>query len=973
MTTPTDRWQRIAAAFDELVELAPAPRAARLATLAADDSGVAAEVAALLDADAREEGLLDHGAASAIPTLVASIDADAADDRRIGPWALLRAIGEGGMGTVYLAVRSDGTYDAKAAVKLIKRGMDSVAILQRFLRERRILARLAHPNIVRLLDGGLSADARPYYVMEYVDGRAITEHATVHRLGVRERVALVAKVADAVAYAHAQLVVHRDLKPSNVLVDAAHAPHVLDFGIAKLLEESGDEALTSTGMRVLSPAYAAPEQVLGEPVGTATDVYALGLMLCELLVGTLPRQRRGTNPHQLAQEVVRETAERASTLAAHMPSARATELYGAEATPAILARTFSGDIDLIIATALRREPARRYATAAAFADDLRRWLDRRPITARGDSRSYRLQTFVRRHRLGVAAAALVAASLASGLGIALWQAHVAEVEARRADRERALAERQLARSERVKDFILALFREQDPIARAKAKARSPIDLIRDGIAAVDGSLAGEPELEAVLLRDLGEIQLNLDDRAGGEATLKRALDLVTRHDGERGRATAETLAAYADAVYATGDIERASALFRDGVERLRASHGANDAKTAHAESRLATIELVGGRYDEAERLARHAIGVYRKTYGGESAELAPMLSTLGNIQQETGHLAEALDTYGEALAIVTRIDGGEHVRTVTLRARIGDVHRSLRRFDDAFASYDAALRIERAQLPPGHVIIGATLLRLGDLQRRMGRHEDADRSLVESLSILGKGTGSGQYAQALQFHADLARAQGHVDVAVERYRASFEAFRKTVGDGVYTWLTALKLAEVLIEAGRLDEAEPIAVDAIAKLARVSGDNDYDTAYTSSVMGALRHAQGRQAEAAELFRTNLALLTRIYGDAHVEVAQARVALASCLIARRKEETRDEAAALLATAKLSLEDPGRAADAGAARSLGVLYLERATLRRDIGDTAGARSDVAEAIRRLKAPADARSLNRARALGRALNRRA
>jgi serine/threonine-protein kinase len=971
MNDPSERWQRIARWFDELAELDATARAARLAAIAGEDAAAAAEVAALLDADAQEHGLLESDALDAIPTLIASAESTTADGRA-GPYRLLEAIGEGGMGTVFLAERSDGSYDARVAVKLIKRGMDSVAIVRRFLRERRILARLAHANIVRLIDGGLSGDGRPYYVMEYVDGRTITAHAAAAALGVRERVALVVKVARAVAYAHAQLVVHRDLKPSNVLVDAAGEPHVLDFGIAKLLGESEDAALTSTGMRVLSPAYAAPEQVLGEPIGTATDVYALGLMLCELLTGQLPCRRRGTTPQQLVQEILHETSARASTLAAQLSSERAAEIYGSRIEPSALSRTLTGDLDLIIATSLRREPERRYSTAAAFADDLARWLENRPIVARGESRAYRLRTFARRHRVGVAAAALVAISLVAGLGAAVWQASIARSEARRADAERAHAERQLARSERVKDFILALFREQDPIARAKATARSPIDLIRDGVAAVDISLAGEPELQADLLRDLGEIQLNLDDRAGGEATLKRALDLATKRENDGGNAAAETLAAYADAVYATGDIAKAAALFRDGVERLRATHGADDPKTAHAESRLATIEMVGGHYDEAEHLARHAIGVYRKIYGGESAELAPILSTLGNIQQETGHLADALDTYGEALAIVTRIDGGEHVRTVTLRARIGDVHRSLRRFDDALASYDAALRIERAQLPPDHAIIGGTLIRLGDLQRRMGRYDDADRSFAESLTILGKGATSGQYAQALQFHGDLAKAQGRFDVAIERYRASFEAFRDTVGEGVYTWLTALKLVEGLIEAGRLDEAEPIAVEAIAKLERASGDNDYDAAYTSSVMGALRHAQGREAEAAELFRTNLALLVKIYGEAHYEVAQARVALASCLVASRDENGRREAAALLETARTSLESASRDGDAGGERALGLVYLERATLRRDAGDASGARSDVAEAMRRLTAPANARSLKRAQALGRALDLR-
>ncbi|HKE49264.1 MAG TPA: serine/threonine-protein kinase, partial [Rhodanobacteraceae bacterium] len=705
MTQATDRWQRIAAWFDELVELAASERTLRLEAIAKDDPTAAAEVASLLEADAREEGLLEGDAASAIPTLVID-DGAAPADGRAGPYRLLKAIGEGGMGTVFLAERSDGAYDAKVAVKLIKRGMDSVAIVRRFLRERRILARLAHPNIVRLLDGGLSADARPYYVMEYVDGRTITGHAAAAKLGVRERVALVAKVADAVAYAHAQLVVHRDLKPSNVLVDAEHQPHVLDFGIAKLLEESGDAALTSTGMRVLSPAYAAPEQVLGEPVGTATDVYALGLMLCELLVGQLPRRRRGTSPQQLAQEVVYETAERVSTLASQLPPARAAELYGAEQTPATLARTFTGDLDLVIATALRREPSRRYATAAAFADDLRRWLERRPIMARGDSRAYRLRTFVRRHRVGVAAAALVVLSLAAGLGLALWQAHVAERQAERADKERAHAERELARSERVKEFILALFREQDPVARAKARARSPIDLIRDGVAEVDTTLAGEPELQAALLRDLGEIQLNLDDKKGGEATLKRALDLYVSLAGEDSPETADAMAWHADAVYGNGDMQQAATLMREAVERLRRTRGAEDAKTARAESRLAIIELILARYDEAEKLARHAIAVYRGTYGADAPEVAPLLSALGNIQQETGHLPEALATFGEALAIVTRIDGGEHVRTVTLRSRIGDVLRSQRKFDESLENYETALRIERAQLPANHMMVG---------------------------------------------------------------------------------------------------------------------------------------------------------------------------------------------------------------------------------------------------------------------------
>lgn len=969
MTTAPERWQRIAAWFDELADLPPPARAARLAEIENEDAAAAAEVRALLGADQNTDSLLDGDVRRAVPSLAERRDTGAPDDGRAGPYRLLRAIGEGGMGTVFLAERSDGSYDQRVAVKLIKRGMDSGAIVRRFLHERRILARLAHPNIVRLLDGGMSTDARPYFVMEHVDGRAITDHAAARQLSIRERVALVATVADAVAYAHTQLVVHRDLKPSNVLVDAQGNPHVLDFGIAKLIEESGEQTLTAEGMRVLSPAYAAPEQVLGEAVGTATDVYALGLMLCELLVGELPRKRRGTTSAQLAQDVAYEVAERASAVARHLPRARAKELYGDAVTPPELARALQVDLDVVIATALQREPARRYKTAAAFADDLRRWLGNRPITAHAESASYRVRKFVRRHRVGVGAAVLVALSLIGGLGAALWQARIAQMQAQRADAERAHAERQLARTERVKDFILTLFHEQDPISRAKAQARSAPDLIRDGIAQIDATLAVDPDLQAELLRDLGEIQVSLDDRKGGEATLQRAWEMQVKLSGADSAASAETLAAYADAVYAAGDVTKSGTMLREAVTKLGATRGADDAKTAKAESSLAGVELIQGHYVEAERLARHAVEVYRTTYGADHAEVAQRLSVLGNIQQELAHHPDALASYDEALRIIERSQGADHVRTVILRTRIADVQRIQRKFDEALENYETALRIERAQLPEGHVAIGGTLLRLGDLQRRTNRFEDADRSLSEALRILGTTT-SGQYAQALQFHGNLARAQGRLDVAVQRYEASLDVFRKATGDSIYTWLTALKTVEALTEAGRLEEADTLGTEAAAALAKMSKDDSYDSGYSAGVMGILRHEQGRNDESVALLRHSIGVHATLYGEDHAETARLRIALASSLIALRDAEARREAAALIETAKAALD---RADDDETAAIVGSAYLERSLLRLDDGDVAGARADVAEAIQRLQAPADAQQLRRARALSQRLSVRA
>jgi tetratricopeptide (TPR) repeat protein len=961
MSDAADRWRRVSAAFDALVDLDAVTRARRLEALEDEDAVLAAEVRALLTADADAHAVLDAGVAEVVPDL---LDA-APPDRRAGPYRLLHPIGEGGMGVVWLGERTDGAYEQQVAVKIIKRGMDSAAIVRRFVQERRILARLHHAHVVRLLDGGITADGRPFYVMEHVHGHPLTVHAAERRLDVAARIALLAKVADAVAYAHTHLVVHRDLKPSNVLVDAAGEPRVLDFGIAKLIEDTGEQTVTGTGARVLSPAYAAPEQILGEPVGTTADVYALGMLMGELLTGALPQQRCGASAARLAHDAAHETSQRLSLVAAQQSRDRLAALYGDAADGRRLARQLGGDLDVIAATALQREPARRYRTAAAFADDLRRWLDGRPIAARADSAAYRLARFVRRHRVGVAAATLIVLSLLGGFGVALWQARIAREQARQAAIERQHAELQLARAERVKDFMLTLFREQDPVSRAKAQARTAPELIREGIAQIDATLAAEPDLQAELLRDLGQLQVGLDDRTGGEATLRRARDLQAALTGPNSAATAEALSAYADAVYATGDSARAGTMLREAVAQLRQSRGADHASTVEAEARLAIIEMIEGRYEEAERLARHALDVARARYGEGHAELIEPLGVLGNIVQERGRYPEALALFDEALRIVAATHGEDHARGVTLHSRRGDVLRVQRRHDEALAEYATALRIERAQLPAGHVLIGGTLMRLGDLQRRIGRLDEADRSLSEAIAILGK-TPSGQYAQALQFHANLALAQGDTDQAVRRYRASIDAFRAATGDSAYVWLTTLKLADVLIAAGRPGEAEPLVDAAAAAIgAGRSGAGSYDAMYATHVTGSLRHAQGRYAEAVALRREGLDLLARTYGDTHAEVAASRVALAASLLATHDLAARAEAAALLEAARATLETAGPDADETGAAFVGSLYLERARLRRDSGDLAGARQDADRAVGHLGAPDQTRVLREARRL--------
>src|SRR6185295_17914412 len=375
---------------------------------------LAIEIRDLAAAHDREGEIIEAGALAAAPDL-AALPVGSILGLRIGPYRLLSELGRGGMGAVYLAERDDPTFVQRVALKLIQRGLDGAEIVRRFVHERQILAGLAHPYIARLLDGGTADDGRPYFVMEHIEGVRITEHAATHRLGLEARLRLILKVCSAVQYAHQNLVVHRDLKPGNVLVDRDGTPKLLDFGIAKLLEPSDPASLTlatAPDLRPMTPEYASPEQLEGRPITTATDVYGLGALLYELLVGMSPRGvERRLGPGW---------AERPASQAL-----RALETRGeadAKRPPDGGARRLSGDLDTILGKALEEEPARRYPTAAALADDLERALDRRPVSARRPSFAYRAGRTIARHKLAtafiIALVALAAGATFSAIEIA---------------------------------------------------------------------------------------------------------------------------------------------------------------------------------------------------------------------------------------------------------------------------------------------------------------------------------------------------------------------------------------------------------------------------------------------------------------------------------------------------------------------------------------------------------------------------
>jgi hypothetical protein len=476
----SERWKRIEAHFEETLEAPPAQRSRVLEAIRDDE--LRREVESLLRAHEEAGVFIDE------PDRFFSSESFETDTfspgQTIERYRIIREIGRGGMGAVFLAERADDVYQKQVALKVIKRGMDTDSVLRHFHNERQILAGFDHPNIARLLDGGTTPSGLPYFVMEYVKGLPIDEHCNARTLSVAERLDLFREVCAAVSYAHRRLVIHRDIKRSNILVTAEGVPKLLDFGIAKILQH-GDEPLgTITGIRLMTPDYASPEQLRGLPVTTASDVYSLGVVLYGLLCGRSPYPVTGSSPHEIARVITETEPTKPSTAVAKCDPSSKIRI----ANPKLL----RGDLDNIVLMALRKEPERRYQSVEQFSEDIRRHLEERPVLACKDTLGYRSAKFVGRNKIALAAAGLVLLSLIGGIIATSWQAHIATREKARAER-RFQQVRNLAHS--------VLFDYYDAIRFLPGATKVRERLVKDALNYLD-SLAGEAHDSPELQREL---------------------------------------------------------------------------------------------------------------------------------------------------------------------------------------------------------------------------------------------------------------------------------------------------------------------------------------------------------------------------------------------------------------------------------------------------------------------------------------
>jgi len=763
MTGRSER-KRIEELFEAAISRPAADRERFIAEAAGDETALAREVLELVAADLEAGEYVGGIRAESEPVA----------GERTGAYRLVRLLGVGGMGTVWLAERDDEAYAAEVAIKFIKRGMDSNEVLLRFKQERQLLANLEHPQIARILDGGLTAGGQPYMVMEYVDGQPIDTYCIERSLTVRARLDLFLAVCGAVQHAHNNLVVHRDLKPGNILVTAAGVPKLLDFGIAKVLDPAaGQPDLTMAAARLLSPRYASPEQLRGDNITTGSDVYSLGLVLFELLTEESPYPVTDSSLYTIQKHVLEHEPTRPSLVVMTNRLARGESSAEARA----LRRRLNGDLDTIVLKALRKEPERRYGSVDQLAADIRRHLDGLPVLARGASVRYRTTRFLQRHTVAVMAAVVVAAALVAATVISSSLYLRANVATRQAAAERHVAQQ-------VSGFLEEMLGSIDPEVARGRDTELLSEILDQASVRIDDELGDAPQVAAALHHTLGTTKLILAETAAAESHLRRAValrrDQFSDENTESALALVLSLRDLGHAVHESGHYTDAEIILREALEIGEAHLGVDALDLALIRYRLGLSLEASGGYSEAESLLRRAMAVLRRQ--GQPAVRIMALDGLGSfIMYNNQAYTEAESLFTEALRLSRREPTAGVLAEADCLQSLATAKRYQGQNQAAETHYRRALAAGEAILPARHPILANWKSQLATLLENQKRYDEAESLYREALAIqrdvLGEnhrnvGTTANNLAGALRKAGRYAEAEPFFKEAVRIYRSA---------------------------------------------------------------------------------------------------------------------------------------------------------------------------------------------------------
>ncbi|MGH7597757.1 MAG: tetratricopeptide repeat protein [bacterium] len=895
----SNRWSKVQALFEAALERQPAEREAFLREAGAGDSALCEEVNALLEADAKPHSLLDGFAVNAINLP----EALALEGKLIGAYRLVREIGAGGMGTVYLAERADGQFQQNVALKLIKLGLGSEEILKRFQSERQILARLQHPNIARLLDGGLAADGRPFFTMEFVEGKPIDQYCDRHRLAVGKRLELFRTVCAAVQYAHRNLVVHRDLKPGNILVTEDGTVMLLDFGIAKLLS-AGDDApalttLTQIGQRVMTPEYASPEQVRGEPITTASDVYSLGVILYELLSGHRPYQLANRSPAEM-EKLISTTEPKKPSTAVNVSDKAETTATAAiglarNTQPEKLRRQLAGDLDNICLMALRKEPERRYHSVELFLQDLTRHLQGLPVAARPSTVGYRAQKFVHRHKLGVAMAAMLVFLISGLIGF----------YTRRLANERDRAQLEARKVAQVAAFLSDLFKISDP-TEARGRTITARELLDRGAARVEKELAQQPRVQATMMQVIGTVYESLAQYETADSLLAKALTRQRRLYGETHPDIASTLRMLGEVKLALGKPDTAEMLQRQALAVRRKIFGNEHEEIAQSLSSLGKLLYEKGDLDGSEAATREALVIRRKLFSEEHAGVALCLNDLGWLMYEKSNHTAADSLHRQALAIRRKLFGEEYPDVAESENNLGATLYAKGNFAAADSLFRRALEKRRKLLGEEHPLTTFSLINLAVVLEEKREYDEAERAYRQVLKIHRKmfGDEHPNVADDLNHLGRALAAKGELTSAEPLIRQALALQRRLTGEA--HWLVAYRLnslAGLLYEKDDLQSAESSYRQAIAIYRQAFSEPTQYLANAMIGLGAVLVDLHKPREAEPLLREGLTIYRAAMEESHWQIARVESILGGCLAALRRY---DEAEPLLLASYQALKE-------------------------------------------------------------------
>jgi eukaryotic-like serine/threonine-protein kinase len=833
------QWLELSRLLDEALALPAAEREAWLETLPPSVDDLGPTLREILSREAAGE---TNAFLKTLPKLgapLASIDrARLCEGTIVGPYRLLRQLGRGGMGSVWLAERTDGLVKRPVALKLPHAGAYGAQLAERFARERDILATLSHPHIARLYDAGVSEDGQSFLALEYVDGEPLGKYCDARRLALSPRLALFLQVLDAVQYAHARLVVHRDLKPSNILVENDEV-HLLDFGIAKLVadEPVPESDLTQAAGRVLTPDYASPEQIAGVPLTTATDVYSLGVILYELCTGERPyrlkRESRGALEDAILEaEIVRPSATSRDPEKAKLRALSVRKLQ----------KSLRGDLDTIVLKALKKSPAERYASVTALADDLRRHLLNQPIGVRADSALYRASKFVRRHIAGVSATAAVVVVM-TGL-VAFYTAQLAS------ERDRAQLEARKATS--VGQLLAGLLTAADPYDENRHNKEPTVrELLDAGAERIEKELAGQPDVQAEMLTVMGRVyqRLGLHDKA--QSLLEKGLATGHRAFGAEHERIAQSLDELGVLLDERGQYAAAAPILEEALAMRRKLLGGEHADVAVTLVNLGRVYSDLGDDERAEPLYRESLAIRRKVLGEEDHETATSLSDLALLAWRKGDLATAESLYRQCLAIYRKTRGNDHPDVATSLSILGAIAAERHDYAAAESMLQESLRITRKAFGERNPEVASKLNKFSTVLREQGRYEEAESASNDAvqmtLSVLGD-----DHPLVAMFELNLVRTQllrKEAANAEPMARKALEIREHTYPAGNWRIGEAKGLlGECLTAMGRYDEAEALLLDAHRLLKAGPGWEGEQAQATRLRLVALYEAWGRPEKA-----------------------------------------------------------------------------------------------------------------------------